>query len=835
MSRSIARRCFILTSLVVALCLTPASAQDNFRDVIEMAVEVGFDSFFRPGQWTPVRIELKNNGESLRGRLIIRPETSGTVVGNAFSTAIELPSGSEKSAVLNIKARSFPESIRVELIDTDSVVRRSQDAPLFDLRPQDQLSAVVTGPNTAPPSLASAHIGGFSAEQAIWSAHQIPEQAEALESLDLMLLVNVDSESFSSAQRRAIGRWVEHGGHLIVAGGATAGNTAAALLDLLPVELDGSRALDDASALARFTGDGQSRLSQRTISAVATPRDKSEVLVMGADGPLLVRRYLGAGLVDFLALDPSLEPLASWDGLPDLWLKLMATRAPHPAWRSGFTQPDWGADAVANLPGVDLLPPMQTLCLFLILYIALIGPLNYLILSRLRRNGWGWFTIPLVIAGFTFIAWTVGFNLRGSEIIVSRLTLVESFHDSDEAQMNQYVGLLAPRRSSYSLSLPEGRFLAVAGATAPTSIFASNRIQSATEIAQGARFKADDLTIDGGIFANFTVDARVEKPAIGGSFTLDFDILESGRMVSAYQGVISNDSDITLRHAVLLAEGLAYALPRDLGPGDILALGRDQLRADIDDSPAQPSPAELSTMAMTGASPFAGSARNISIRDLQGERYLRTRAFLSAESVGERQAAREQSFLASFMIDQFSSSARGSGLYLAGWSDQWQRDLEIGGASWSSIDTTLHIIELEVDIALPRGTVTLPSEYFSWMTLDRRGATDNGTEAFNLYEGQGVDFIFYPQPGLALATVEFMKLEVDRGGGYAQSLDVELYNWRNYEYDIFTYRDGDILELADPQRYLGPGKEVRLRLQYGQGLGTARIRKIRIEQRGRYA
>ena len=236
-----------------------------------------------------------------------------------------------------------------------------------------------------------------------------------------MMLVNIDSESLSSGQRRAIEHWVEGGGHLIVGGGPSALITAPGLASLLPMTPAGSQSIDNLAALAQFIGD-QSPLSQRAVIAVGAPHADAETLVEQEGLPLLLRREVGAGLVDYLAADPTLEPLASWAGLDGLWLKLLATRSPHPTWRDGFTRPEWGADAVANLPGVDLLPPMQTLCLFLAAYIGLIGPLNYFVLSRLRRNGWGWFTIPIVIICFTGIAWTVGFSLRGAEVIVSRTT-----------------------------------------------------------------------------------------------------------------------------------------------------------------------------------------------------------------------------------------------------------------------------------------------------------------------------------------------------------------------------------------------------------------------------
>lgn len=830
-----ARRLGIVILLLGALLMQPAAAQDNFRDVVELTINAGFNGFFRPDDWTPVRVAMTNNGESLRGRLVVRPETSGTVVGNAFSTPVELPSGAQKTATLNIQARTYPDQIRVELIDDDGGVRASRDAPLFDLRRGDQLYAVVTGANTTAPSLTGLHIGGYRAEQAIWSLHNLPERAQSLASLDMLMLLNIDSESLSLGQRQAIERWVADGGHLLVGGGPGATATASALGDLLPLQPREAQSIAELSELARYAGDWQAELTGPAIIARGQLAEGATVLVEQAGIPLLIRRKLGAGLVDYLAVDPSLAPLARWDGLSELWRKLLLTRSPQPAWRNDFTQSTWGAEAVANLPGVDLLPPLQTLCLFLALYIVLIGPLNYALLAKLGRPGWGWLTIPLVIVGFTIIAWTVGFNLRGAEVIVSRLTVVESYADRDDARLRQFIGLLSPRRATYSLSLPEGNFLAVAGATAPTSIFASNTIQTSTEIAQSAQFSADDFTIDGGIFANFSASGQVAKPDIGGSFTLSFEIAESGRMLPAFQGAISNRSQITLRDAVIVGTGIAHRLEGDFAPGDIVPLGRDDLRADLADRPAQPNPLELHIAALYGEqSPFTGSDRNISIKDLQGRRYLRARAFLSAESLYERQVAREQSFLASFMRDEFSSTARGTGLFLLGWSDSWTRDLEIDGAPWSSYDTTLYIIELAVDMTLPERRATLTSEHFSWMALERQGLADNGTDNFSMYEDNAVAFLFQPLPGLAMTQVEHLRVEVDRGGGFTQSLDVQLYDWARGEYIVFGYREGNVLELAQPARYLGPGQALRLRLQHAGGMGTVRVRDIRIAQTGQY-
>ena len=69
--------------------------------------------------------------------------------------------------------------------------------------------------------------------------------------------------------------------------------------------------------------------------------------------------------------------------------------------------------AVSNLPSLAL-PPLGGLLGILIGYIALIGPLNYIILRRLDRREWAWITMPILIVGFAVGAYGFGSALRGS-------------------------------------------------------------------------------------------------------------------------------------------------------------------------------------------------------------------------------------------------------------------------------------------------------------------------------------------------------------------------------------------------------------------------------------
>ncbi|NOG49686.1 MAG: hypothetical protein HND48_09765 [Chloroflexi bacterium] len=70
---------------------------------------------------------------------------------------------------------------------------------------------------------------------------------------------------------------------------------------------------------------------------------------------------------------------------------------------------------------------------FLLAYVVLIGPVNYFILSRIGRREFAWLTVPGLIAVFTIAAWVTGFNLRGTDVTLSRLSVIESWPGAEDA------------------------------------------------------------------------------------------------------------------------------------------------------------------------------------------------------------------------------------------------------------------------------------------------------------------------------------------------------------------------------------------------------------------
>ncbi len=661
---------------------------------ITMTVDAGFDGSFREDEWLPVYVRLSNDGPDIEGSLIVRPETSINAVSNRYSVPISLPQGSRKAAFLYITARAFASQIRVELIDTSGVVMAAQPAPLRSLQTRDQLHVVVSQSATGVVDLTGVHDGGYSAFQAIWQTENIPERAAALNSVDLMLFSDVDSGALSSGQRSALADWVTGGGHLIVTGGTNWQGTAAGLGDLLPLLPDNSTTLDDLSPLGEWLRFSAGDLARQTVIATGDLIDGAETLVSAGDLPLLARRTLGAGTVDYLAADPNAQPLRGWAGLSELWLTLATTVGSFPSWGYGINNWSDATTGVNILPGIDLLPDILPLCGFLAIYIALIGPLNYIVLNRFNRRELAWITIPVFIIIFSALAWIVGFNLRGNEVTVSRLTLVESWPDAERARVQEVIGLLSPRRAQYSLTVLDDGVLRPIPRQSQGAFFTGN-VQSSTDIQQAEVFRADNFSVDASFIAAFTTNGMREKPLVSGRATLTHTGESSSQVM---RGSVRNDSDQTLNNPVILVRGQVYRLeaalePGDVAPFDVLLPGE-----------GLPAPAPLAFAPGGFSSLYFRSSiyRNTApqtLLDVLGQDVTTRQSFYpgAGSTVTEQEAYRRRMFLSAFVNDPYDViTGRGNNAYLAAWSETAPSNIELEGANWRSIDTTLYIIKLEI-------------------------------------------------------------------------------------------------------------------------------------------
>ncbi len=826
----------VLLALLLGALWIAAPVQIGSAQSEELALQIspGFDGYFREYEWLPVQVQVTNNGEDLVGRLVVRPETSGDGIPNAYSVPVALPSGARQTIPMLITARSYATQARVELIDDDGVVLAAQSRPIRALQPNDRLYVVLNETPSGTLDMTGARFGG-GAVQAIWTLDDLPSSAAALQAVDVMLFTDIDTASLSAGQFVALHDWVTAGGHLMVAGGVNWQATGQSLLELLPMIPEASETITSLAPLGEWLrgADTDALIDENgiVITTGALLPD-ARVLVALDDGtPLIVRHEFGAGTVDYFTVDPNAEPLRSWDHSAELWYTLQSTRAPAPGWSHGFGNWDQAARAAEILPGVDALPDMLPVIAFLGLYIALIGPLNYVILKRINRLEWAWGTIPLCIVLFTVLAWRLGYSLRGDAAILNRMAIVQTWVDSDRAAVDGIVGVFSPRRLQYTLSTEGGDVLRPVPPVTGASGLLARGAATSININEGSTFAAENFAIDASFVSTFTQQGTIDRPQINGSVSITPDEAIAGQM--HVRGSVTNNTDFTLRDPVILGRGIGLHLGEDLAPG---AISTFDLVLSGEGS-AAPSP-----YVPTNASPYLGfrmaqlTARTeTSVMQIIGTERYDTDPMLFALNISsaDQELWRQQLLLWSLVDDSYGSTGRGDNIFLAGWADTAPLDVTLEGAGWSDQRTTLFLVELETDLQQPNDHVLITSDRMMWSVRDYDGFGALSPVDLNMQPGETVSFRFTPLPDAVLSEVDALSLRLSEMNISSRRVPLYLWDWQAGIWEaIEVNREG--LTIRDPERYLGPENAVQVRLIADEIGGYLRIGRLDIEQSGRF-
>jgi hypothetical protein len=594
--------------------------------------------------------------------------------------------------------------------------------------------------------------------------------------------------------------------------------------------------LDNLMPLADWLGvsDADARsLGAQTVISTGTLVEGARTLLTTEDGtPLLVRRTLGAGTVDYLTADPNTQPLRSWGNLPDLWFTMFTTTGATPGWSHGFGDWDQAGRAVEILPGYDPLPDILPLCAFLFGYIALIGPINYFVLSRINRREWAWITIPVFILVFSVASYVLGFNLRGNEATLNRLAVVQSWSEIERARVDSLIGLLSPRRGQYSLSVESDETLRpIPRPLQPGSVVARN-VQTSVDIHEAEQFRASEFTVDASFIAGFHLSGMIETPPFTGQASFAYDDTIPGQQV--VRGSVRNNGDTPLNFPVILARGQSLYLGDSIAPGDLETF--DLVLAGEGVSSPSPYIPSIANPYLSFRTSFSSSATEQSVIDILGsERYdiNYIRRGVRSDSVEDQTNFRQQLLLSSLVDDSFQSTGRGDKVYLAGWIDSAPLSVELEGANWNSQASTVYLVELATEFVPPTREVTIPAERFTWAVREYNGVGEIAPIELNMQPGEEVTFRFTPLPNAVLDTVNELWIiasDLNVGG---RRVPISLWDWKNGVWELYEVsREGH--NVSNFERFLGPQNAVQMRLVADEIGGFLRIGQVGISQIGMF-
>ena len=452
-----------LASLLAALLLPFAGAgAEAAGSGISLTVHLGYQDVLKPGEWMPVTVDVRSSGPAVDGTLEISEAISSqpTISGFAvYQQPISLAGGATKRirAYLTVDATGVTVTTRIvangRVIASQDSVASSQSTTLI---------GVLSDESTTLDDFAAIHPASVNARVVHLHLDELPDSAIALRPFDILAIDDFATDGLTAAQRTAIADYVYNGGNLLIGTGAAWHKTLAGIPSgILPMAVSGT-------VVADATTPGAAAVDIATGSVT-----NGNVWLSAGGQPLVIERIAGAGSVNLASFDwnqpPSAVSAAGRDVLRQVLSRAvfasigqsslnMMFPGPMPVGGVGATRPSLATKSAAltsvlgNLPGLDL-PSLQLTGLLVLLYVLLVGPINYIVLGAMHRRALAWVTVPLIAIVASAGAYGTGIFTKGRSVQTNQVAIVHIQPGWDHADQETYTGVIPPSRGDYQATI----------------------------------------------------------------------------------------------------------------------------------------------------------------------------------------------------------------------------------------------------------------------------------------------------------------------------------------------------------------------------------------------
>jgi hypothetical protein len=316
-------------------------------------------------------------------------------------------------------------------------------------------------------------VPGFAAIQTV---EELPDRWYGYDGADTVILTTSSDTIITalaldgaSSRRDALLEWVRRGGRLIISVGRNAAHVDRLLVRMnLDCNVKGNDRLRKAlPSLIAYAGrealGPQHRWKNKPIEiAHLVPGPSIDVLVREeptADDleprPIIVQSSYGLGRVVLVAVDLDRAPFTEWEGQGAFWKKIQSEFVPRPgaAQRAELaTNLQQSLETFGEVPVISF----GWVALFLLGYIALVGPIDYFILKKVfKRLELTWITFPIVVIAVSVIAYLAAYSSKGSDLWTNKVDLIDIDLHGGAAQVQgtTWWSIFNPRSQSFTVGL----------------------------------------------------------------------------------------------------------------------------------------------------------------------------------------------------------------------------------------------------------------------------------------------------------------------------------------------------------------------------------------------
>ncbi len=449
----------LLASLALGLVLrgsTPVAwaADDAPQDSPSIAkMQVGLGGDFKVGYWTPVRVTIRGGSEGFSGKFELSApdgDDLATRYTNGADRLLEIPAGGEWTGWRYFKLGRIDGRVRGVLRDREGTIVDQQSLADTVPRPATWHWVVTMGADVRVDESAALFVRMRSerlVSSLVSEPEDFPDQWFGYEGVNVVVVatgVTTPLETMSDQQFEAFLHWLRLGGRLVLTSGKRAPELFAPDHRFYPlrpgefIELDefwkASGLENYARAADRILGSPDSPLA---IYSAQRGRVTCYEGAGGTDDRAIITRFpIGFGEVTYLAIDLDLPPVSTWPSRPRLLAKLLQPHSDEEdsalsdesvgqVTHVGFDDVSGQLRAALDqFQGVTLVQ-FSWVAALLVLYVLVLGPVDFFGLRKLQRFHWTWVTFPFIVVGFCLLAVWLSGHWKGLRTQLNQIDVVD--------------------------------------------------------------------------------------------------------------------------------------------------------------------------------------------------------------------------------------------------------------------------------------------------------------------------------------------------------------------------------------------------------------------------
>ncbi len=385
----------------------------------------------------------------------------------------------------------------------------------------------------------------------IVKTEEVPEEADALECLDVIVVDNVDLTKLTKLQLNAITGWVDRGGTLaLMTGSNYSGPLYAFPADMVSGKVEGVK---------RIVIDGE-ELDSSVFSL-----DSFETDMKYEDQTIFFKKNYGSGVI--LASPISFILPYSLEDTLGIGIYNYFANSLSEVKKERLTAENTGINSyylsrMLESEYMNAKPNVALYMIVLLVYVLLIGPVLYLILKKVDKRQYTWAIVPGEALVFTLIIYLLGSTTRSTEPKMTYFTTLD-INDSFVKEKTNFC-VRAPYNKSYSL-VSEGDYNIT-----PTEIsgyYGFSQVNYPPQVTISKSSSATKVYFNNpATFEDFRLVA--EKNHIGASaydYVLNTD--PSGNVT----GTFTNGYSFPLKHLLAYHNNMLFYIADEVAPGETVS------------------------------------------------------------------------------------------------------------------------------------------------------------------------------------------------------------------------------------------------------------------------